>query len=176
MLQLSELSQTTCLGLNNLPQLCTCLRLLREESGHKSMVTSGMAKRHTDLDGPLFHRNGSKGDGGFCHLATVLNQTCIWRTPAEVQLSAFFPCSQKTPTQTASCQWTSTVPPTPPLTRPTVRTMTLTSSPSGTMRGSLFTAPLKVCDPVDPNHEVWSSHNPFLWYQISIRVSVHLSS
>lgn len=27
------------------------------------MVSSGTAKGHTDLDGPLFHRNGTKGDG-----------------------------------------------------------------------------------------------------------------
>ncbi|XP_061571275.1 cadherin EGF LAG seven-pass G-type receptor 1 isoform X2 [Cololabis saira] len=35
---------------------------LREESGQKPSVSSGTAKGHTDLDGPLFHRNGNKGD------------------------------------------------------------------------------------------------------------------
>ncbi|XP_029019747.1 cadherin EGF LAG seven-pass G-type receptor 1 isoform X4 [Betta splendens] len=35
---------------------------LREESGQKPSVSSGAAKGHTDLDGPLFHRNGTKGD------------------------------------------------------------------------------------------------------------------
>uniref|UniRef100_A0A673CBB8 Cadherin EGF LAG seven-pass G-type receptor 1a n=1 Tax=Sphaeramia orbicularis TaxID=375764 RepID=A0A673CBB8_9TELE len=35
---------------------------LREESGQKPSVSSGTAKGHTDLDGPLFHRNGTKGD------------------------------------------------------------------------------------------------------------------
>ncbi|XP_036005287.1 cadherin EGF LAG seven-pass G-type receptor 1 isoform X4 [Fundulus heteroclitus] len=34
---------------------------LREESGQKPS-SSGTAKGHTDLDGPLFHRNGTKGD------------------------------------------------------------------------------------------------------------------
>ncbi|XP_015253021.1 PREDICTED: cadherin EGF LAG seven-pass G-type receptor 1 isoform X2 [Cyprinodon variegatus] len=33
----------------------------REESGQKPS-SSGTAKGHTDLDGPLFHRNGTKGD------------------------------------------------------------------------------------------------------------------
>ncbi|XP_034019490.1 cadherin EGF LAG seven-pass G-type receptor 1 isoform X2 [Thalassophryne amazonica] len=35
---------------------------LREESGQKPSVSSATAKGHTDLDGPLFHRNGTKGD------------------------------------------------------------------------------------------------------------------
>ncbi|XP_019732683.1 cadherin EGF LAG seven-pass G-type receptor 1-like isoform X2 [Hippocampus comes] len=35
---------------------------LREESGQKPSVSSGTAKGHTDLDGPLFHRSGSKAD------------------------------------------------------------------------------------------------------------------
>uniref|UniRef100_A0A8C6UYA7 Cadherin EGF LAG seven-pass G-type receptor 1a n=1 Tax=Neogobius melanostomus TaxID=47308 RepID=A0A8C6UYA7_9GOBI len=35
---------------------------LREEAGQKPSVSSGTAKGHTDLDGPLFHRNGTKGD------------------------------------------------------------------------------------------------------------------
>uniref|UniRef100_A0A665WXR0 Cadherin EGF LAG seven-pass G-type receptor 1 n=1 Tax=Echeneis naucrates TaxID=173247 RepID=A0A665WXR0_ECHNA len=35
---------------------------LREESGQKPSVSSGTAKGRTDLDGPLFHRNGTKGD------------------------------------------------------------------------------------------------------------------
>ncbi|XP_033930567.1 cadherin EGF LAG seven-pass G-type receptor 1 isoform X1 [Pseudochaenichthys georgianus] len=37
---------------------------LREESGQKPSVSSGTAKglAHTDLDGPLFHRKGTKGD------------------------------------------------------------------------------------------------------------------
>uniref|UniRef100_A0A7N8YA50 Cadherin EGF LAG seven-pass G-type receptor 1a n=1 Tax=Mastacembelus armatus TaxID=205130 RepID=A0A7N8YA50_9TELE len=35
---------------------------LRSESGQKPSVSSGTAKGHTDLDGPLFHRNGAKGD------------------------------------------------------------------------------------------------------------------
>lgn len=35
---------------------------LREESGQKPSVSSGTAKGHTDLDGTLFHRNGTKGD------------------------------------------------------------------------------------------------------------------
>ncbi|CAN9508289.1 unnamed protein product [Ophioblennius macclurei] len=35
---------------------------LREESGQKPSLSSGTAKGHTDLDGPLFHRNGTKGD------------------------------------------------------------------------------------------------------------------
>ncbi|XP_072233193.1 cadherin EGF LAG seven-pass G-type receptor 1 isoform X2 [Leuresthes tenuis] len=35
---------------------------LREESGQKPSVSSGTAKGHTDLDGPLFHRNGTKAD------------------------------------------------------------------------------------------------------------------
>ncbi|XP_026001885.1 cadherin EGF LAG seven-pass G-type receptor 1 isoform X6 [Astatotilapia calliptera] len=35
---------------------------LREESGQKPSGSSGTAKGHTDLDGPLFHRNGTKGD------------------------------------------------------------------------------------------------------------------
>uniref|UniRef100_A0A8C3AY63 Cadherin EGF LAG seven-pass G-type receptor 1 n=1 Tax=Cyclopterus lumpus TaxID=8103 RepID=A0A8C3AY63_CYCLU len=35
---------------------------LREESGQKPSVSSGNAKGHTDLDGTLFHRNGTKGD------------------------------------------------------------------------------------------------------------------
>ncbi|XP_029969262.1 cadherin EGF LAG seven-pass G-type receptor 1 isoform X2 [Salarias fasciatus] len=35
---------------------------LREESGQKPSFSSGTAKGHTDLDGPLFHRSGSKGD------------------------------------------------------------------------------------------------------------------
>ncbi|XP_074482164.1 cadherin EGF LAG seven-pass G-type receptor 1 isoform X2 [Sebastes fasciatus] len=35
---------------------------LREESGQKPSVSSGTAKGITDLDGPLFHRNGTKGD------------------------------------------------------------------------------------------------------------------
>ncbi|XP_061523757.1 cadherin EGF LAG seven-pass G-type receptor 1 isoform X2 [Phycodurus eques] len=34
----------------------------REESGQKPSVSSGTAKGHTDLDGPLFHRSGSKAD------------------------------------------------------------------------------------------------------------------
>ncbi|XP_041833765.1 cadherin EGF LAG seven-pass G-type receptor 1 isoform X2 [Melanotaenia boesemani] len=34
----------------------------REESGQKPSVSSGTAKGHTDLDGPLFHRDGNKGD------------------------------------------------------------------------------------------------------------------
>ncbi|XP_027875467.1 cadherin EGF LAG seven-pass G-type receptor 1 isoform X3 [Xiphophorus couchianus] len=34
---------------------------LREESGQKPS-SSGTAKGHTDLDGPLFHQNGTKGD------------------------------------------------------------------------------------------------------------------
>ncbi|XP_020781834.2 cadherin EGF LAG seven-pass G-type receptor 1 [Boleophthalmus pectinirostris] len=36
--------------------------VLREEAGQKPSVSSGTAKGHTDLDGPLFHRNGTKGD------------------------------------------------------------------------------------------------------------------
>ncbi|XP_051911114.1 cadherin EGF LAG seven-pass G-type receptor 1-like [Hippocampus zosterae] len=36
--------------------------LWREESGQKPSVSSGTAKGHTDLDGPLFHRSGSKAD------------------------------------------------------------------------------------------------------------------
>ncbi|XP_077449680.1 cadherin EGF LAG seven-pass G-type receptor 1 isoform X2 [Stigmatopora argus] len=36
--------------------------LRREESGQKPSVCSGVAKGHTDLDGPLFHRSGSKAD------------------------------------------------------------------------------------------------------------------
>lgn len=48
-----------------LPPVCICLYLPREESGQKPSVSSGTAKGHTDLDGPLFHRNGTKGDGGF---------------------------------------------------------------------------------------------------------------
>ncbi|XP_074554309.1 cadherin EGF LAG seven-pass G-type receptor 1 isoform X2 [Halichoeres trimaculatus] len=35
---------------------------LREESGQKPSVSSGTAKGHTDLDGPLFHRKGTKVD------------------------------------------------------------------------------------------------------------------
>ncbi|XP_053719186.1 cadherin EGF LAG seven-pass G-type receptor 1 isoform X1 [Synchiropus splendidus] len=35
---------------------------LREESGLKPGGSSGTAKGHTDLDGPLFHRNGTKAD------------------------------------------------------------------------------------------------------------------
>ncbi|XP_034530111.1 cadherin EGF LAG seven-pass G-type receptor 1 [Notolabrus celidotus] len=35
---------------------------LREESGQKPSVSSGTAKGHTDLDGPLFHRKGTKID------------------------------------------------------------------------------------------------------------------
>ncbi|KAK7902003.1 hypothetical protein WMY93_018772 [Mugilogobius chulae] len=35
---------------------------LREEAGQKPSISSGTAKGHTDLDGPLFHRNGKKGD------------------------------------------------------------------------------------------------------------------
>ncbi|XP_068611577.1 cadherin EGF LAG seven-pass G-type receptor 1 [Brachionichthys hirsutus] len=35
---------------------------LREESGQKPSISSGTAKGHTDLDGALFHRNGSKRD------------------------------------------------------------------------------------------------------------------
>ncbi|XP_056280679.1 cadherin EGF LAG seven-pass G-type receptor 1 isoform X1 [Pseudoliparis swirei] len=35
---------------------------LREESGQKPSVSSGTVKGHTDLDGTLFHRNGTKGD------------------------------------------------------------------------------------------------------------------
>ncbi|XP_065807161.1 cadherin EGF LAG seven-pass G-type receptor 1 isoform X3 [Labrus bergylta] len=35
---------------------------LREESGQKPSVSSGTAKGHTDMDGPLFHRKGTKGD------------------------------------------------------------------------------------------------------------------
>lgn len=35
---------------------------LREEAGQKPSISSGTAKGHTDLDGPLFHRNGTKGD------------------------------------------------------------------------------------------------------------------
>ncbi|XP_017285390.1 cadherin EGF LAG seven-pass G-type receptor 1 isoform X2 [Kryptolebias marmoratus] len=35
---------------------------LRDDSGQKPSVSSGTAKGHTDLDGPLFHKNGSKGD------------------------------------------------------------------------------------------------------------------
>uniref|UniRef100_UPI0037E959B4 cadherin EGF LAG seven-pass G-type receptor 1-like n=1 Tax=Semicossyphus pulcher TaxID=241346 RepID=UPI0037E959B4 len=34
----------------------------REESGQKPSVSSGTAKGLTDLDGPLFHRKGTKGD------------------------------------------------------------------------------------------------------------------
>ncbi|XP_049616876.1 cadherin EGF LAG seven-pass G-type receptor 1 isoform X5 [Syngnathus scovelli] len=34
----------------------------REESGQKPSVSSGTAKGHTDLDGPLFRRSGSKAD------------------------------------------------------------------------------------------------------------------
>ncbi|XP_023807886.1 cadherin EGF LAG seven-pass G-type receptor 1 isoform X2 [Oryzias latipes] len=34
----------------------------REESPQKPSVSSGTAKGHTDLDGPLFHRSGAKGD------------------------------------------------------------------------------------------------------------------
>ncbi|XP_077356776.1 cadherin EGF LAG seven-pass G-type receptor 1 isoform X2 [Festucalex cinctus] len=36
--------------------------LRRVESGQKPTVSSGMAKGHTDLDGPLFHRSGAKAD------------------------------------------------------------------------------------------------------------------
>uniref|UniRef100_A0A3Q3J3E4 Cadherin EGF LAG seven-pass G-type receptor 1 n=1 Tax=Monopterus albus TaxID=43700 RepID=A0A3Q3J3E4_MONAL len=35
---------------------------LRNESGLKPSVSSGIAKGHTDLDGPLFHRNSTKAD------------------------------------------------------------------------------------------------------------------
>ncbi|KAF7228987.1 transcript variant X3 [Nothobranchius furzeri] len=35
---------------------------LRDESGQKPSVSSGTAKGHTDLDGPLFHRSGTKED------------------------------------------------------------------------------------------------------------------
>ncbi|XP_060935371.1 cadherin EGF LAG seven-pass G-type receptor 1 [Limanda limanda] len=35
---------------------------LREEAGQKPSGSSGAAKGRTDLDGPLFHRNGTKGD------------------------------------------------------------------------------------------------------------------
>uniref|UniRef100_A0A8D3BBV0 Cadherin EGF LAG seven-pass G-type receptor 1 n=1 Tax=Scophthalmus maximus TaxID=52904 RepID=A0A8D3BBV0_SCOMX len=35
---------------------------LREETGQKPSVSSGTAKGRTDLDGPLFHRNGTKVD------------------------------------------------------------------------------------------------------------------
>uniref|UniRef100_A0A3P8W458 Cadherin EGF LAG seven-pass G-type receptor 1 n=1 Tax=Cynoglossus semilaevis TaxID=244447 RepID=A0A3P8W458_CYNSE len=35
---------------------------LREEAGQKPSGSSGTAKGRTDLDGPLFHRNGTKGD------------------------------------------------------------------------------------------------------------------
>ncbi|TMS03043.1 Cadherin EGF LAG seven-pass G-type receptor 1, partial [Larimichthys crocea] len=72
---------------------------LREESGQKPSVSSGTAKGHTDLDGPLFHRNGTKGD--------------------EVHLFTFPPCPCQTLTQTASCQWMNIAPPTPPPTPPT---------------------------------------------------------
>lgn len=135
----------------SLPTLCTCLDPPREESGQKPMVSSGTAKGHTDLDGPLFHRNGTKGDGGFVFvLVTKLSQTCMLKCVAlcillrKVRLSDFLHCSHQTRTRTASCQWMNTAPPTPPPIRPTVRTMTSMLSPSGTMRGSLFTALLKV--------------------------------
>ncbi|KAM4569520.1 cadherin EGF LAG seven-pass G-type receptor 1 isoform 2-T2 [Odontesthes bonariensis] len=35
---------------------------LRDESAQKPGVSAGTAKGHTDLDGPLFHRNGTKAD------------------------------------------------------------------------------------------------------------------
>ncbi|KAF6730891.1 Cadherin EGF LAG seven-pass G-type receptor 1 [Oryzias melastigma] len=35
---------------------------LREESAQKPSVSSGTAKGHTDLDGPLFHKGANKGD------------------------------------------------------------------------------------------------------------------
>eukprot|EP00066_Takifugu_rubripes_P026394 XP_011615660.1 PREDICTED: cadherin EGF LAG seven-pass G-type receptor 1 [Takifugu rubripes] len=35
---------------------------LREESGQKSKVSSATVKGHMDLDGPLFHRNGTKAE------------------------------------------------------------------------------------------------------------------
>lgn len=54
----------SCLLLS-LPPCFICIYLCREESGQKPSVSSGTAKGHTDLDGPLFHRNGTKGDGEF---------------------------------------------------------------------------------------------------------------
>lgn len=41
----------------------------REESGQKSKVSSATVKGHTDLDGPLFHRNGKKAEGELAHSA-----------------------------------------------------------------------------------------------------------
>lgn len=45
----------------------------REESGQKPSGSSGTAKGHTDLDGPLFHRNGTKGDGKLFILNCISN-------------------------------------------------------------------------------------------------------
>lgn len=62
-----EYFQTSCLSLNKLPLLRTFFYLSREESGQKSKVSTATAKGHMELDGPLFHRNGTKGDGELHH-------------------------------------------------------------------------------------------------------------
>lgn len=64
-----ECFQPSCLGLNKLPPLRTFFYPSREESGQKSKVSTATAKGHVDLDGPLFHRNGTKGDGELNHSA-----------------------------------------------------------------------------------------------------------
>lgn len=64
-----ECFQPSCLGLNKLPPLRTFFYPSREESGQKSKVSTATAKGHMDLDGPLFHRSGTKGDGELNHSA-----------------------------------------------------------------------------------------------------------
>lgn len=72
-----EYFQPSCLGLNKLLPLRTFFYPSREESGQKSKVSTATPKGHMDLDGPLFHRNGTKGDGELNH--SVTKQTwCIY--------------------------------------------------------------------------------------------------
>lgn len=70
-----EYFQPSCLGLNKLPLLLAFLYPSREESGQKSKASTSTAKGHVDLDGPLFHRNGTKGDGELNHLVCKTNLT-----------------------------------------------------------------------------------------------------
>lgn len=139
-----ESFQPSCLGLNKLSLLRTFVYPSREESGQNSKVSTATAKGHMDLDGPLFQRNGTKGDGAL-NLSVAKQTWHISEVFIVTWFSVHFFGLQMTLTQIASCRWTSTVPRTPLPNRPTVKTTASTRSPSGTTRGSLSTALLKVC-------------------------------
>lgn len=62
-----EYFQSSCLGLNKLLPLRAFSYPSREESGQKSKVSTATPKGHMDLDGTLFRRNGTKGDGELNH-------------------------------------------------------------------------------------------------------------